>query len=161
MQIVRFKFLKTYNALIAFLISLLGFGSSCDLAGGKAMYGTPTADFIVKGKVEAATANSPVAGIKVEMSQQIDSPNGKVDVVLDQSVSLEGIGNYQVSDDGAFPDNQTYRIRFTDVDGAQNGEFETLDTTIVFQNPKFSGGDGNWYHGKTEKVIQIKLKAKK
>ena len=78
MKIIASKYLKTYNALIVTLISFLGFASSCDPLGGKAMYGTPSADFIVKGKIEAANTNHPIAGIKVEMSKERDTENGKI-----------------------------------------------------------------------------------
>ncbi len=155
MKIIKFKCLKTYNALIVFLISFLGFASSCDPLGGtKAMYGTPSADFIVKGKVGTA-GNSPVAGIKVEMSMEVNS------YLLNTASSAESTGIYKVTCGGQSPDDQTFKIKFTDIDGALNGEFETLDTTVVFQNPKFTGGDGHWYHGQTEKEVNVKLKPKK
>jgi len=154
MRIIKHKCLKTYNALIVSLISFLGFASSCDPLGGKAMYGTPSADFIVKGKVGTA-ANSPVAGIKVEMSMEANS------YLLNTASSAESTGAYKVTGGGQFPDDQTFKIKFTDVDGALNGEFETLDTTVVFKDPKFTGGDGNWYHGQTEKELNVKLKPKK
>jgi len=161
MKVIRFKFLKSYNSIITLLLSLLGFASSCDILGGKAMYGTPSADFVLKGKVEARSTNNPVAGIKIEMSQEIDTENGKMPVDLDHSVSAETTGTYTVTNKGAFPKDQTYKIKFTDIDGALNGEFESLDTTIVFQNPKFTGGDKSWYSGRTEKDLNVKLKNKK
>jgi putative lipoprotein (rSAM/lipoprotein system) len=161
MKIVKYKCLKTYNALIVFLISFLGFASSCDPLIGKAMYGTPSADFIVKGKVEAAKTNNPVAGIKVEMSMEIGDGTEKVSYLLNTTSSAEGSGAYKVTSGHEFPDDQTFKIKFTDTDGALNGEYETLDTTIVFQNPKFTGGDGHWYNGKTEKEVNVKLKPKK
>ncbi len=161
MKVIRFKFLKSYNSIITLLLSLLGFASSCDILGGKAMYGTPSADFIVKGKIESVGERRPIAGIKIEMSQEIDTEKGKMPVDLDHSVSAETTGTYTVTNKGAFPMDQTYKIKFTDVDGALNGEFESLDTTIVFQNPKFTGGDKSWYSGHTEKDLNVKLKNKK
>lgn len=153
--------LKTYNALIVFMISMLGFASSCDIPGGKAMYGTPSADFNVKGKIEAMETNNPIIGIKVEMSREMDSENGKILVGLNTCLSEEPTGKYKVTDSSAFPEDQTYKIKFTDIDGVLNGEYETLDTTVVFQNPKFTNGDGSWYNGQTEKEVNVKLKPKK
>lgn len=159
MKKLQFKVLKSYNTLITFLVSLLGFASSCDWMGGRAMYGTPMADFVVKGKVESKS-NKPVVGIKVEMSKEYDSENGKTLVFVNSATSDGGNGAYELigRDD---PLDQTFKIKFTDVDGTTNGEYETLDTTVVFQNVKYTGGDGNWYHGKTEKELNVKLKTKK
>jgi putative lipoprotein (rSAM/lipoprotein system) len=160
MKIIKYKCLKTYNALIVLLISFLGFASSCDSSDGiQAMYGTPSADFIVKGKVGTAT-NSPVAGIKVEMSTEVNNGTEKVSYLLNTTSSAESTGTYKVTG-GQFPETQTFKIKFTDIDGALNGEYETLDTVVVFQDPKFTGGDGNWYYGQTEQEINIKLKPKK
>lgn len=160
MKIIKYKCLKTYNALIVFLISFLGFASSCDPFGMKYMYGTPSADFIVKGKVGTA-ANSLVAGIKVEMSKEINNGTEKVSYLLNTTSSAEVSGAYKVTAGSEFPDDQTFKIKFTDIDGALNGEYETLDTAVVFKDPKFTGGDGHWYHGQTEKEVNVKLKPKK
>jgi putative lipoprotein (rSAM/lipoprotein system) len=161
MKKIKYQCLKKYNTLIVSLISFLGFASSCDIIGGGAMYGTPSADFIVKGKIEATTTNTPIVGIKVEMSKERDSDNGKIVMGLDTTFSAGRDGAYIVNDKWAFPENQTYQIKFTDIDGTQNGEYETLDTTIVFQDPKFTDGDGHWYNGQVEKELNVKLRLKK
>ncbi len=160
MKRIKFKCLQSYNALIVFLISALGFASSCDIYGGK-MYGTPSADFIINGKIEANSTNIPVAGIKVKMSQQRMTDKGNIPVGIDSTFSDVTNGTYQVRANGQFPDNQTFKLSFSDIDGAQNGEFEPLDTTIVFQNPKFSNGSGSWNRGQTEMEVDVKLKPKK
>jgi len=160
MTIIKNKFLRSYNALIVSLISFLGFASSCDPIGGKAMYGTPTAEFVFKGKVGTAT-NSPVAGVKVDMSLEVTNGTEKVSYLVNSTSSAESTGTYKVSAGGQSPGNQTFKIKFTDIDGALNGEFETLDTTIVFKDPNFVNGDGSWYVGQVEKEVNVKLKPKK
>ncbi len=159
MKRLQFKVLKSDNALITLLLSFLGFSSSCDWLTPKAMYGTPTADFLVKGKVESKS-NKPVTGIKVDISKEFDTQEGQKLVLIGTSASEAGTGAYSVKATD-FPEDQTFKVKFTDIDGAENGEYETLDTTVVFQNPKYSGGDGSWYHGKTEKELNVKLKTKK
>lgn len=159
MKKLQFKVLKSYNAIITLLVSLLGFASSCDWIGIKAMYGTPTVDFIVKGKVESKL-NQPIAGIKVEMSREYNSETGKVSVLIDSTASATSTGIYAAKTNDS-PQDQTFKVKFTDIDGAANGEYETLDTTVVFQDAKYTGGDGHWYHGKTEKEVNVKLKPRK
>lgn len=145
MKRLEIKFLKTYNAIIAVVLTLLGFASSCILFGCE--YGTPSAKFIVKGKVESAEDNKAIQNIRV--------------VMLGDSVTTDINGNYEVTDKYSFPKDQTYNIKFKDIDNALNGEFENLDTIVEFKDPIFKNGDGDWYRGETEKEFNIKLDPKK
>jgi len=134
--------------LIVLLISILGFSSSCKNGGEE--YGTPHATFIISGKIESATNNTEIPDIIVE--------------VRETRLVATGFSRYDRGYDVAvedFPADHTYQIKFTDTDGALNGEYETLDTTVVFKDPKYTNGDGEWYRGYTEKELNIKLKPKK
>lgn len=159
MEKIKFQCLKKYNALIVFLISVLGFTSASSLLGG-CMYGSPSADYIVRGKIEVDKTNNPIAGIKVEMSIKKEYETGKVFVGVSSDAS-ENDGTYIVCANGEYPVDQTCNIKFTDIDGSQNGDYETLDTTIVFQNPELTGSSGQWDEGETTKEVNVKLKPKK
>ncbi len=140
---MKIKILKTYNVIIAGLLSILGFASSCD---SKDEYGTPSAKFIVNGKVKSDT-DQPIENIRVIMQSDTSYTNND--------------GSYQVEDKWGFPTDQTYNIKFQDIDGETNGEFSDLDTIVEFKDPKFSGGDGDWYSGETSKEFDVKLTPKK
>ncbi len=144
MKKLEIKFLKSYNAIIGVILALIGFASSCIM---KHEYGTPSAKFIVKGKVESFGDNKAIPNIRV--------------VMLRDSVMTDINGNYQVTDKYGFPKDQTYDIKFKDIDNAQNGQFENLDTIVEFKDPIFKNGDGDWYEGETEKEFNIKLDPKK
>lgn len=141
------KLLKSYNKILAFILSILGVGGttfSCAMYGIPAEYGTPYANFKVNGTI-TNSRNETIPGIKVKMpyNSTYSNTNGKYEI-----------------DTHDFPTNQTFQIKFIDVDGAENGEFETLDTTVVFENPKFVNGDGDWFQGDTSKEFNIKLSDK-
>ena len=102
-----------------------------------------------------------IPDIIVEMRNVMKTENGQSFSRLTETTFSDNIGNFTLTDKGASPMDHTYQIKFTDTDGAINGEYETLDTTIVFQNPKFTNGDGEWYLGSTEQELNIKLKPKK
>ncbi|PKP48638.1 MAG: hypothetical protein CVT94_07650 [Bacteroidetes bacterium HGW-Bacteroidetes-11] len=140
MKIARIKFLKTYNVLIAGLLAILGFASACD---SKDEYGTPSAKFIIKGNVKSIENNQPIENISV--------------IIQGDTSYTDADGAYQVVDKWGFPDDQTYNIRFQDTDGELNGTYKELDTIVEFKNPKFTGGDGNWYSGETSKDFDVKL----
>jgi putative lipoprotein (rSAM/lipoprotein system) len=144
MKTARIKFLKTYNVLIAGLLAILGFSSSCD---SKDEYGTPSAKFMVNGKVKSLETDLPIENIRVVM--QGDTAYTNAD------------GTYQVVDNWGFPSDQTLHIRFQDIDGVANMEFSDLDTIVEFKDPKFTGGNNNWYSGETTRVFDVKLAPKK
>ena len=125
------------------------------------MYGSPHASFIITGKVESAATNTMIPEIIVEMREvklAQDTPSNSILVAT--SFSSSWSGNYYLLNTTT-PDDKTYQIKFIDIDGALNGEYETLDTTVVFTKPKFTGGDGSWDYGYTDQELNVKLKPKK
>lgn len=143
MSKLKSGFLRKYNTFLSVLLTVLGFSATCDPNSGRMEYGVPHADFIVKGTIESFDNASPIPDIKVVM--------GYDSAYTDQD------GNFEV-ENSAFPGNQSFLLEVRDVDGATAGEYNALDTVIVFEYPEFSGGSGNWYEGKTEKEINVKLK---
>jgi putative lipoprotein (rSAM/lipoprotein system) len=159
---IQFKLLKSTNSLIFLLISLLGFSTSCKQLEPRVEYGTPHADFLIRGIIESATDSKQIPDIIVEMRKEIKSGYGQSDIRLIGTGFSNINGDYKLNDvTFPFPGDQSYQIKFLDTDGALNGEFETLDTTIVFKDPQYINGDGHWYSGSVEKEVNIKLKPKK
>src|SRR5665648_547723 len=108
MKKVKTKFYKTSNSIILGLLALLGFASSCEKEPNSMVeYGTPSAKFIVNGKVNSKDTNTPIKNIRVIMNR-------------DTSFS-DSEGHYQVIENNGFPDNQTFQINFQDVDSTVNG----------------------------------------
>jgi putative lipoprotein (rSAM/lipoprotein system) len=145
------KFILINNSIITVLLTLLGFGTSCEKIGGggggtQSMYGTPSAKFIIKGNVVSLESDEPVRDFKV--------------FITGDTSKTDADGNYTLAT-GGFPKEQSINISFQDIDSTLNGEFEDLDTTAVFKDPKYINGDGHWYRGETSKELIIKLKTKK
>lgn len=147
MKKIRITFIKTQNSLIATLMAIIGFATSCVF---KSEYGSPSAEFIVNGTVKSADTEQPIENIRVIL--QTD----RSDTTL-----TDKDGKYQLVDKWGYPYDQTYNIQFQDIDGASNNEYENLDTIVEFKDPEFSGGDGNWNHGETSKEFDVKLTSKK
>ena len=146
MKKVKIRFLKTSNAIIAGLIALLGFTASCE-KDSKVEYGTPSAKFIVNGKVVSSNSNQAIENIRVVM---------KADTTRTDSE-----GKYQVVDEYGFPGSHSYDIQFQDTDGAANGDFQDLDTIVEFVDPQYSNGSGNWYSGEASEELDVELNPKK
>ena len=134
--------------LLYLMLSLLGF-SACGNAPLD-MYGTPTTDFTVKGKV-TDSEGTPIKGIVVS-STGLNS-------------FVDGTGLSAVTDEnGTFVTNtiKEFGVRgtlvFTDVDGAENGgDFETYEKDLSkFPQTQLKEGEG-WYRGEYEVTAEVKL----
>jgi len=146
MKLVKSGFLNGVNLLIGALLTVLGFGASCERFA-RLEYGTPSAKFIVSGQVKSAETNLPVQNVMVVM---------KTDTAYTNAA-----GEYEVEDKYGLPMNQTYTVKFRDIRAESLKQYSDLDTTVEFKNSVFTGGDNHWYVGETEKDIDVKLKAKK
>ncbi|MEA2042278.1 MAG: radical SAM-associated putative lipoprotein [Bacteroidota bacterium] len=126
-----------HQKIIVVLLGMIGFSVGCI----RAEYGVPTADFILNGEVKSRTTELPITGIQITMRHDtvFTNQNGAYDITI-----------YD------FPTEQTYNVRFEDIDGQTNGSFESKDTSITFSGDNFSGGDG-WYEGETHKTLTVFL----
>lgn len=139
--------LKLINGILAVFLGLLGF-SSCEKMSPD-MYGCPHADYIIKGKVLNKT-DKPIPGIEV------CSPlyEGRADTLY---TDKNGEFTYRRE---SLPDKEI-PLFFSDIDGdANGGNFAPDSTNVSFKGVKLEGGDGDWYEGKAEKEVTIKLKEK-
>jgi len=145
--------------MIVLLIAMLGFSISCKEDEAR-MYGSPSADYLVKGSIRSTLNEQTIPDIKLQMYPVSDNTDLS-DEFLAGSARSDFKGRYVlvVYNYNSWADH-SYLVRFTDVYGALNGEYQSLDTTIVFKDVKFTGGDGEWYMGTAEKELNIKLKPK-
>lgn len=143
MRKAKIKIIKFYNVIIAGMLSILGFTTSCDPV---VEYGTPYANFIVKGKITSFETDKPIENIQVTM--------GGVPKLTNSN------GEFEIVNSGSLLDT-TFNLNIRDIDGENNLLFFDKDTVAQFKNPIFSGGDDNWYVGDTKINIDIKLKPKK
>lgn len=144
---MKLKLIQTHNVLIAFLLSILGFGTACEIIFPKAEYGVPHAKFKVFGKVTSENGSN-IPAIKVVMVS-LDSNHSS------DSCLTDSYGNYEVIDID-FPNDKNYLLKFEDIDGIVLGSYKSKDTIVKFIDPQFENGD-RWYEGEASKEMNIKL----
>ena len=132
--------------IIKFLLICLGFKSltACDVEiwNGTAEYGTPYAEYEVKGKVSDAEG-TPIQGVRVSMGESQSSQ-------LDSVAVTDAEGRFHV-----------IHIQFTDIDGeAGGGLFE--EQTVTVQAEVVEEGDG-WDEGDyaVKEDVNVTLELKK
>lgn len=161
-----------YNALAAFVLSLLGF-SSCGGDGGsdmRVLYGTPTSSYHVKGNVTAEDG-TPIKGIKavliVDENGYDERPYDARRIVPLDSAYTDSKGNYATEENsmtGTIDElkrKKILKVVFKDED-ANGGEFATdtiqsEDITIQQVEKR----DGAWNLGSYEVTANGKMKKKK
>jgi putative lipoprotein (rSAM/lipoprotein system) len=140
MKRVRLFILHANNKFIAYILGMMGFASAC--LPEPVEYGMPHALFRVKGTVQSNTTELFIPNIQVKMGYNTTYTNeqGQFEIGIQE-----------------FPKDQSFIVQFRDIDGSVNGLYSGTDTTITFEKPEFTNGDGDWYEGETEKTVQIKL----
>lgn len=141
-------FVKTYNKVLVVLLGFLGFVAGCI----RTEYGSPVdeyccdpfADFILSGYVKSNETNQPIENIKITMDNV--------------STFSDSVGYYSLLTQGD-PVNQNFDVKFEDVDGAENGNFNNLDTNINFPGNFVDGSDE--YRGFEEINLNIQLDEEK
>lgn len=138
--------LKTYGKIVAWMLTALGLYTSCDIIEPRVEYGTPTADFVVKGKVEDAHNLQPVEEMAV-IRKSHTAPYGN------DTVKTDAAGNYELNfTDIAFgPEDIT-------VYTPGSGPYQSDTIRIKAHDLKQIGKRRkNWYNGKFEGKADFKL----
>lgn len=142
---------KIFRKVANRLFVLLGFSAfaTVGVASCSVEYGSPSADYSVKGTVADGQGN-PIKGIRVVSGFQLND-------------DFDGIDTTYTAADGTFELDyeRSYvgglHARFEDIDGADNGgEFKTkIITDLEYARTK--KGDGDWYSGKYQADINVTL----
>ena len=155
MGTVYHSILKGFNWILAGLLSLLGFSvTSC---GATDEYGSPYAEYELKGKVTDMNGD-PIQGIEINYGgiyKNVLSPSHISEIY--KSPQTQKDGSYDIK----FEDSPMgiVRIIAKDIDGPENGSFETDSIDVKIE--EFEGGK-SWFHGKAKvNIPDIKLKEKK
>lgn len=137
--------------LIIFLLGLLGFTAvSCDRPDNLNAYGTPHVLFSLKARV-VDEAGNPIKGIEVDANEHYWANDNRFS---DDEGNIDTFGSVSPGDQ--------YRVRFIDVDGAENGgEFETLELDITDKVVKVAEGSNGWREGEYKAELgEVTLKLK-
>lgn len=129
------------NRLLSLCLALLGF-ASCGTGNLREEYGTPVADFQVKGKVIDAQTKLPIKGIRI-VAGTLQRGSGDAWVMYNPdtlTTNEEGSYDHLITD---FP-SARFRVVWEDMDGDANGAY--LDGSKDMPVGQFVGGTG-WYKG--------------
>jgi len=132
-----------HTGFLSMLLALLGLSTTGCIV--PSMYGSPNADWSVKGKVVDDQLR-PVSGLQVILGNRFENTD---EVIYDvnywplDTLTTAGDGTYRLDRSG-FPVQQL-EIQVRDIDGeAGGGEYE--DAGLIVRQIEYQGGKG-WYEG--------------
>ena len=160
------KLIRGTNWALAGLLSLLGFtGCGKDNNGDGEIsveYGSPSSNFKVLGRV-TNEQGQPLGGMRVVASEVTTiwgkGPEQCYSGLLRDTVYTASDGSF-VREYSLFPTDSVY-IHMKIEDPTKRPDYESDSVTVGFAKGDLKGADGSWFLGAAEKVIDVKLKAKK
>lgn len=144
--------LKFFDKLVMAILGLFPFLSACDEP--RTLYGTPSATYVVKGRVTDEATHAPLKNIRVMLHENDDIPNYRMDTVY-----TDELGAYNLTFNGYSRENLSIYLKAEDVDGEANGGLyqPKVDSVVVTEsNWDKSDADG-WNIGTATVVKDIKL----
>ena len=151
--------IKIANWMFAALITLLGFTGCEKIHSSMEEYGSPYADYTVKGAVVDKATGKPIAGIRVGYSSgyqcgvmygpPMPSYTPKASVLTDAK------GEFKLTD-------KSYRVfalpvYVQDIDGKENGLFQSETLQVDFRKAEHSGKPKSWYMGEYTVDVNVEL----
>ena len=147
------NYVKVSAWIMSAALSLLGFTSCENIIEPRMEYGTPHAKFTIKGRVTNQQGDA-IPGILVIIERRGNPLSSRMDIYNQLSNSS---GEFAKKFEYVWPEDQTFTLNLSDVDGEVNGLYKTKTESFVVLKSELKGGDKRWYAGEVEKNVVIKL----
>jgi putative lipoprotein (rSAM/lipoprotein system) len=152
------KLIKRANLLLAALLAMIGF-AGCNKIG-VVEYGSPHADYTVKGAIVNKETQKPIEGIRVGYF-----PQEWLDVFGTPPEYYYGPKTYVITNvTGEFSLTERcsissipVRFFFFYIDGEKNGLFQSESMSINFSKAEHSGKSKGWYNGIYTLTVKAEL----
>ncbi len=132
------------------------------------VYGVPTADFAVKGRVVNASGK-PIKGIQVSLLKR-DYPDNALppqdewnnSFLKEATDTTDNNGSFEIKVLGCRPWDQM-KVVMRDIDGAKNGKYQQQSMDVEFGEPEAEDGENvnKWRQGVKHAEITVKMKTSK
>jgi len=163
MKTTRRAFLKKINWTLAGILGLLGF-TGCDIIQQNYEYGSPHADYTVKGAVVNKATKKPIEGIRVGyrnpdiVNAMYGSPPASYE--MKSQVITNAKGEFKLSNQ-FFPEKyKILPVYVEDIDGEKNGSFQSETLQVNFKDAVHSGKPKSWYKGEYTVTVNVELSEK-
>jgi len=167
---IRRAFVKSINWILAGIITMLGFAGCKDILAN-VEYGTPYADYTVKGTVVNKETKSPIKGIRVGYTPTQNWPTYlygvpptpyqlKAHVITDADGWFKLTDRFYIGEFQMVNNSPVLPVFVEDIDDAVNGWFQSEYLWVDFSDAVRSGKVKGWYGGEYTVTISIELTEK-
>lgn len=144
--------LRLCNLVLSGFLALLGF-SACDEWNGRTEYGSPHADYEIKGKVIDKETRTGISGVSVIVRNLRFESDSEALKYYSDTLKVNASGEYVFNKSG-FSGKIKYRVVAKELD-TENPVYKPDSLVIEMDEP--SGGKG-WYEGTSKKEnVDIQL----
>ena len=150
-------FLKSCNAILMAILALFGF-TNCDRMG-RDMYGTPHADFVIKGTVVDKSERQGIEDIQVKIIGTRIDADGVERIVYKKKRNTDAEGRFklQIQHHYGFltSDEISHSVHFSDI---ENELFQEKAVKLDFENfVETRPPSGSWFQGEFTKILNVQL----
>ena len=155
MKKMKKSFFRLFDKMIVTLLGCSGVLIGCDWINPQFEYGSPHADFELKGTVTDVATAQPIKNIRVVRPHFLDFES---EYIPGDTIYTDEKGQYAFTFGGDLRGGN-YQLKFEDIDGEDNGGlFQTKEIEGQFtQADLVEKGDGRWYDGKFAKTEDVAL----
>jgi len=145
---------KLYIKILAVLLTCLGFSGTVNSCNGNRLfggdeYGTPSATYKAKGTVVSETDNTPINGIRAELTQKYVTDSEEKFFNIGSPAYSNKNGDFS-TEGGTHSSHEILYVKLTDIDGKENGSFSDKVIEADFSNAVFAKSSNKWDRGKAE-----------
>jgi putative lipoprotein (rSAM/lipoprotein system) len=168
MKINRRSFIKSMNWGLAGIIGMLGFGG-CGKSETETLleYGSPHADYTVKGKVVNKATKNPIEGIRVGYSCELcavpeygvlPTPyQPKAHVLTDSKGDFKLTDIFHAGEYQIIEKKPTLDVYVEDIDGEKNGLYQPEHLQVDFSKAVRTKPQKSWYEGEFTVTVDVEL----
>ena len=151
--------IKIINWVLAGALSIFGYACSDKEVPNE--YGTPNADFTVKGAVVDKATGKAIKGISVSY-RSINEPMymyGTMQTSFEQksSVLTDAKGEFKITKNEFHNTQVQLPVFVEDIDGEENGLFQSETLQVDFSKAEHSGKSEHWYGGEYTVAVNVEL----
>ena len=160
-------FIKGANWALAGLISLLGFTNCEKELSPSVEYGTPNADYTVKGKVVNKATGKAIEGIRVAYNPEVYSgtlygvPTApykpKYYVITNAKGEYKLTEKLSISEIQFIGNSPLLPVYVEDIDGEKNGLFQSETIQVDFKSAEKTGKPKGWYDGEYTVTLNVEM----
>ena len=125
--------------------------------------GTSNTMFVISGTVTDSISSLPINGIKLVLTKSYPITSGGISSIKTDTVfkgSSDAVGAYKFQFYTLPPNDMTFKLSASDIDGSSNGAYSDRDVTVLIEAINWERKASDVNGGRVSKTQNVKLLSK-